>query len=87
MYTTPSHVTWKNLESGMVLLNLQTSNYYTLNETAKLIWLAILDGKSQDEILERMTQKYDCPIHRAKTDIQEKIAFFIDENLLIQNKE
>lgn len=82
MFDIPENVTWKNFDAGVVLLKLTTGNYYTLNESASLIWRAILEGKSESEILMRILTEYDCEEKKAKDDMAEQIAFLLSEELI-----
>lgn len=78
----PEHVTWKNLDSGYVLLDLRSSNYYTLNETASFIWQHIIEEKDSEQISTLMLETYNCEQDHARKDIQEQVDFLIKENLL-----
>jgi hypothetical protein len=41
------------------LLNLRTNRYHSLNETGSRIWELLIDGKSEDEIVEAMTAEFE----------------------------
>ncbi len=77
-----NHVTWKNLNAGVVLLDLNTSNYYTLNETASFICQKIIDGKSEHEILDSMLDEFDCDKEVCNLDIQQQIQYLKSEKLI-----
>ena len=76
------HITWKNLEAGIVLLDLNTSNYYTLNETSSFICQKIIDGCDESEILDEMLKIYDCEKEVCQADIKEQIHFLEKNNFL-----
>jgi hypothetical protein len=82
MYDVSENISWKTFEAGVVLLNLTTGNYYTLNQSATLIWQAIMDGKSDAEILSQLLDKYDCEEEKAKRDLTERISFLLTEGLI-----
>jgi hypothetical protein len=77
-----AHITWKNLASGVVLLNLDTSDYYTLNEVASLIWREVAEGTSREGILERILDEYDCNADEARADLDAQLGHFLEEGLL-----
>lgn len=85
MYEIPQNVSWKIFDTGIVLLNLTTGNYYTLNQSATLIWRAIMDGKNDSEILSQMLDKYDCEEGKAKSDLSGQVAFLLIEGLIKQS--
>jgi hypothetical protein len=87
IFQTPDHITWKNLESGTVLLDLRSSNYYTLNETATKIWLGITEGKSEHELLVQMLNEYDCDEEECNLDIKEQITYLMKEGFIVEKKE
>jgi hypothetical protein len=79
----PDNVTWKNFDSGIVLLKLNSGNYYTLNETSTLIWRGIMDGITESEILTQILDEYDCGEDCARADMYEQISFFLEEGLIV----
>lgn len=81
-FVIPDHVTWKNLDKGFVLLDLNSSNYYTLNETASFIWQTILDEKRPEDIPTLMTQAYECSEDECRKDIQDQLDYLLEENLI-----
>jgi len=58
--TVPRFVIATEVEDSMVVLNLNTKRYYILNSTAGTIWRAIVEGKSECEIIELMVLEYDA---------------------------
>jgi hypothetical protein len=81
-YKVPNHVTWKNLDEGMVLLNLNSSQYYTLNKTASIIWLAITESKSEETILQILLEQFICDEEQCRMDLKEQLGFLSDEGLI-----
>ena len=86
VFQTPNHVTWKNLESGIVLLDLQSSYYYTLNETASKIWIGITEGKSDSDILNQVMDEYDCDEETCTSDFKEQISYLMNEGFIEEKK-
>ncbi len=81
-FSIPESISWKNLDSGIVLLDLVDGAYYTLNETATVIMQGVLDGKTEKEIVSAIVQKYNCEEGQAANDIQEQLSYLISEGLL-----
>ena len=78
----PDHITWKNLKSGVVLLNLNSSDYFTLNEVASLIWRDLVEGAPRERTVERIFDEYDCDEEQARADLEVQLGFFLEEGLL-----
>ena len=53
-----------------VLVDLNTKRYYTLNETAMLIWRALETGRTKDEIVRELTGNYDVSIEHAAASVE-----------------
>ena len=82
MHKVSENVTWKNLGSSVVLLNLTDSNYYVLNETASLAFRGVLDGKSTEEIAANFSGEYDCSPEEAMADVVGIMQYLTEEKLL-----
>jgi len=82
MYRIPDHITWKTLGQGVVLLDLNTSRYYTLNETASLIWQGIMEQKNEDQITEFILDSYNCQKDQCRADVIKQIDYLLSEGLV-----
>jgi hypothetical protein len=76
------NVTWKNLGSSVVLLNLTDSSYYVLNETASVAFKAVLDGKTSEQLAASFAEEYDCSAGQAGADVAETLEYLVREGLL-----
>jgi len=77
------NVTWKPLGEKIVAVKVDTGEYYTMNEVSSLIWLAINDGKSVDEICEQILQEYNNTDKASiLNDIEEQISEWKQELLI-----
>lgn len=65
-----------------VVLNLDTKNYYRLNETGQLIWQRLSAGQSEDEIAGELTKRYDVTEEEAKADIDGIVSQLKREHLI-----
>lgn len=78
------NVTWKSLGEKIVAVKVDTGEYYTMNEVSSLIWRAINDGKSIDEICEHILQEYaNTDKTSILNDIEEQISEWKQELLII----
>jgi hypothetical protein len=65
-----------------VVLNLETKNYYRLNETGQRIWQGLLDGKSAEALSEELTLAYDVTPETARADVDELLRQMQREELV-----
>ena len=63
------HVVFTEFEAGEgILVDLNTKKYFQLNETGTLIWRALEQGQSLEEIVGQMTAAYEVtPEHAAES--------------------
>ena len=81
------NITWKNLSTGVVLLNLDSGEYFTLNETASAIWKGLIENQNDQQIVESLVAEFDCDEVQAKEDLNEYLAFLTSEKLIVSNAE
>jgi len=87
-YQTPEDVTWKNLKSGIVLLNLSSGEYYTLNDTAADIWRHAVEGEGREAIVRFLSETYkDVPAEDLTLHVEESMEYFLSEKLLVASAE
>lgn len=78
------NVTWKSLGEKVVAVKVETGEYYTMNETASLIWKAINEGKSTEEIAQQLCSEFDIQDTSSVTqDIEEQISEWKNELLIL----
>ena len=81
--TPHDHVVFTDFEGGEgVLVDLNTKRYYTLNETAALIWRALEQGLGSEEIVRQMTAAYDVTSERAAASLEQTISTLRARQLL-----
>lgn len=82
----PKNVTWKNLEKGVVVLNIEKGTYYALNETATRIWNFLVQGKDIHFVEADMIEAFDVDESALKKDIAETLAYLREEALLVESE-
>jgi hypothetical protein len=71
-----------DLDEGGVLLDLDTTAYYSLNRTAVAIWKLIGDEPMVETIAERVVERYDVDHERALASVQRLITTLEHEKLI-----
>jgi hypothetical protein len=84
--TVPSpqgHVVFTEFEGDEgVLVDLNSKRYYTLNETATLVWRALEKGLSKEEIVGQLTAAYDVTPEHAAASIDALVNSLRSHKLL-----
>jgi len=77
------HVIFTDLDGVEgVLVDLNTKQYFRLNETASLIWRGLADGTPADAIARHLTERYEVTLEHAQTSVQAALANFSAHRLL-----
>ena len=78
-----SHIVFTEFEGDEgVLVDLNSKRYYTLNETATLVWRGLEKGLSKAEIVSQMTDAYDVTPERAAASVESLLASLQSHQLL-----
>lgn len=75
-------VTWNTLDSETVLLNVESSKYYTLNRSATVIWELLGENLTLSEILDKLCENFDTSSDVAKPDVLSLALQLRSENLV-----
>ena len=63
-------------------MRTQTGVYYTLNETASRIWLGVIDGKVESDIVSTLLETYEGSTAEVTQDVRGQIEYLMAEDLL-----
>jgi Coenzyme PQQ synthesis protein D (PqqD) len=65
------HIVSTEFDKGEgVLVDLNAKRYYTLNETAMLVWRSLEDGRPLPEIIEEITSRYEVTSDHAARSVE-----------------
>ncbi len=77
------NVTWKSLGEKVVAVKVETGEYYTMNETASVIWKGLSEGKQVEDIVEQLCTEYDNQDKASVAqDVEEQISEWQKELLI-----
>jgi len=68
-------LTWLETDGEIVALDTQASAYLSGNPTATLLWPALVEGTTHDELVETLVGAFDLDRATAKRDVE---AFVTD---------
>jgi len=68
-------ITYREVEDSIVIITPWNNAMHFIEETGKLIFEELLNGKNEDEILNRILEVYDVDRNEAEKDLAE----FIEE--------
>jgi DNA-binding NarL/FixJ family response regulator len=80
------NVAWRKVDDEVVILDLETSVYYSLNETASRIWELIGKGLSEEAIADDVADEYGQNVKSVKKDVSTLIKKMKKEKLITNEK-
>lgn len=76
-------IVFTDFETGeAILVDLNTTKYYQLNETGALIWRGLENGSTLEEIVSEMQAVYDVSSEHALASV-EKLLLSLESNKLV----
>jgi len=86
-YIDPNKVIWRNIDGEIIILNLDSGHYYTLNKTGSIIWNAFVEKKTPQEVVAKLTDRFKISPKIAKEDVSNLIAMLQKEDLILKKDE
>ena len=76
-----SCVSTKQVEDELLLLHLETGDYFSLNSIGHQIWDYCVEAKSAEEVIKFVMSQYECSEEKAKKDVQDYFETLIREKI------
>ena len=70
----------------MVALDLRESRYLAVNRTGKLLWAALAEGTTRDDLVDRLVDAFDIERARAEHDVDAFTAELDSRGLLTRER-
>jgi hypothetical protein len=64
-----ANLTWQQVDDEIVVLDLTTSRYLSLNGTAVRLWQRLVDGAGVNELAGDLSDEFDVPNSQARADV------------------
>ena len=81
-YRHAAHVSWRRVDAEAVILNVDTSEYYSLDEVAAEIWERLGRGKALSATVSEVAALYGERPERVEKDARALVAALLSERLL-----
>jgi hypothetical protein len=78
-------VVWRDVGDEVVVLELSTSTYLTLNGTAKQIWESLASGATLDTLAGGLVERYGITSEQARVDAESFVSALSDRGLLVND--
>jgi hypothetical protein len=81
-FSIPEHVLARKLDDEMVLLNLDSGEYFGLNDTGTRVWELLAEGSTSEEIVGRLTEEFEVTVEIASNHVATLCGEFLEAGLL-----
>jgi hypothetical protein len=78
-YSISESVGWRDEKETVVIVDLKAGQVSMLENAARLLWLAIAEGREEGDMAERVSLHYDIPKAEAEAHVREFIAELVQE--------
>lgn len=77
------NISWKQLGDRVVAVDTNNGDYYTFNDVASTIWIAVSENKTTDDIVAQIMEEYDITdVDKVQQDIDTQLAQWKEMKLM-----
>ncbi len=80
--TVPAHVTSRRLDDELVLLNLESENYFGLDAVGTRIWEVISAAPSLEEGFQQLLSEYEVEEAKLRDDMEKLLNQLVGSELI-----
>jgi len=80
------NITYRIIDNEAVVLNLETGQYYSLNETGTFIWKLLGKGINRDDLINRIAEEFEIDKRSAANDVKPLLKDLLSEKMIRQKK-
>ena len=77
----------ETIDDEVIIVNLVSGIYYSLDKTGTVIWNYIERNESIGEMINNINSNYDCNLEELKNTLSDLLTALKDEKLIILNQE
>ena len=78
----PKGVVYRELDGEMVLLNLDTGNYYGLDPVGTRMWNLLKERGTTEKVVETMKEEYEVKEENLRGDLEELVKKLAEKGLV-----
>jgi hypothetical protein len=73
---------WRDIEGEVVAVDTRKAVYMAINHTGAVLWPALSEGATREELVERLVGAYDVDRGAAEGDVDTFVAMLEEQDLL-----
>ena len=82
VFTVPDDVLFQEVSGETVLLDLESEQYFGLDEVGTRIWALLNEGQGVAAIVETLLAEYEVEREQLEADVRELLAALLDAGLI-----
>ena len=63
-------IDWREIDGEVVVLDRREGRYLAINPSGAVLWPALVEGASEDALVERLAERYRLERDRARADVR-----------------
>lgn len=75
---------FNEVDGELVMMNIETGGYVSLNESGKSIWNALEEPKNIQEIVQLLLAEYDVPEADCYAEVNSFMATMLEKEVLLK---
>lgn len=75
-------VEWRHVEGQILALHTSSSTFFNTNSTGALLWSALAEGRTREQLADELVAKYKIEIQTARRDVDSFLKALERQNLL-----
>ena len=78
------NVSWRKVNGELIVLNLDSGEYFTFQGIAHVLWEYIVQGKTPAEITATVIDEYAVAESSAKADVSQFITSLLEKRVIVR---
>lgn len=78
-------IAWRRIGDESVVLDLKSSDYYSLNETAALLWESLGEGLTPEKAVARLCEEFEAEPDAVRKDVEAALAELLSARLILRS--
>ena len=78
----PEKVEWREVEGEVVALDVGRSEYIAVNASGAILWSALVEGSTRDELVQALVAEFEVDEERAAADVDAFLESLSERGIL-----
>jgi hypothetical protein len=75
-------IDWREIDGEVVVLDRRQGKYLAVNPSGAVLWPALVEGATEETLIERLVNRYRIDRERARHDVGAFLDWLVDRELL-----